>query len=213
MLGRRPLRAMPEDRIGDGIEFPRNLMIPEAQRQIILLRKPCVARRIAAGARAKGVLFAVYFHDDFGFMADEIGDGRPDRRRTAKMQFGESMAARFNPQTRLGVGHIATQSFRLPARFRRDVRMRQYPLPDPPPQGGRGRPSAMVALVVAENPYAAASPQGEGENITANEGRKRQGQRLDALVLTPFRTSRRNASCPLPSSSAPPGCTTSRPSG
>jgi hypothetical protein len=135
------LRGGSHDHFQHAIAIAQHIGIPESKNAIPLRLKPTIAFGVA---KVLGVLPTIDFDDQTPLVANEVDDETSDRNLATEAQPGLPVRAQRGPETKLGIGHAASQ--RLRARTmksgNRPVRRLSTPLPDrfavrPPPQGGR----------------------------------------------------------------------------
>jgi hypothetical protein len=109
------------------------------------------------------VLSAVKFNHKPGLMADEVRNISTERDLAPEAVAAEPMSAKPLPKGALGVGHSAAHTLGKGALDIGDLTVRHTPLPNPPPQGGRGRAEQAAQPHPNSQIQLHGSPPGSGE--------------------------------------------------
>jgi hypothetical protein len=88
-------------------------MIVETEHTIALSQEIRVAPSVACDVPGFKVLAAVNFDDELGSVADKIDDVGADGRLSAETCPLKPVGAHVVPDDAFGIGHVASQSFRV----------------------------------------------------------------------------------------------------
>lgn len=132
-LGRGVSGENRPDDCNHAIGIDENVVIPETQHPIALRLKESRPDNISL---AVGVLTTVDFDDQLCLEADKIDDAITNQRLAAKSLAVNLLAAQPRPQSTFSLGEVASQLARC-ANQHAPILLRESPLPNPPPQGGR----------------------------------------------------------------------------
>jgi hypothetical protein len=88
------------------LKVSQNVIVPEAENQEIIGRKPTIATDVGLRFR---VLAANNFDDHAGGVTNKVGNERTDRNLPAKLEICESTVAQREPELVLRIGHSRSQ--------------------------------------------------------------------------------------------------------
>jgi hypothetical protein len=98
------------DFAGDGLEYsfgiPQDVVVPEAQDGVAVLRHHARPRRISCGVLC--MLPPIDFHDELGLTTAEVGYEIADRHLAPELRAEQSAVPKTAPEPGLRVGHRPT---------------------------------------------------------------------------------------------------------